>query len=141
MPCLALLLRLPAPPALSPTSSPPLPSLDGEWSGELIYPSGPPGVALAVSFEPFVIGKTTNGHGADNSGEFNVQSAQFTYSLTDDYIGIVTFLQTYKTRWSGQVWCFMGAVHKDTNRISGEWYDSPQDGRQRIGKFILECGR
>ena len=118
-----------------------LPSLEGEWSGDLVHPSGPPGVGLTVLFEPFIIGSTTNGRGFDRNGEFSIQSAQFTYSLTDDYIGIVTFLQTYKTRWSGQVWCFMGAVHKDTNRISGEWYDSPQDGRQRIGKFILERGR
>jgi len=95
-------------------------------------------VALAISFEPFVIGRTTNGHGTDNSGEFNVQSAQFTPLSTDDHIGVITFLQIYKNRWAGQVWCFMGAVYKNASRISGEWYDSPQDGRQRIGKFVLE---
>jgi hypothetical protein len=125
---------------LSPTSSFPPPSLEGEWSGELIS-SGGSGVALAISFEPFSIGKTTNGHGTDNNGEFNVQSAQFTPLSTDDYVGVVTFLQTYKNRWAGQVWCFMGAVRKDGSRITGEWYDSPQDGRQRIGKFVLERRR
>jgi len=114
-----------------------LPSLAGEWSGDLVYPSGPPGVGLTVSFEPFIIGSTTNGRGFDRNGEFSIQSAQFTYLSTADYVGIVTFLQTY-TRWPGQVWCFIGTVHKDNNRISGEWHDSPQDGRARTGKFSLE---
>jgi hypothetical protein len=115
----------------------PLPSLQGEWSGELVYPSGPPGVALAVSFEPFIIGSTTKGRGTDNSGEFSIHSAQFTQLSTDDYIGVVTFLQIY-AQWPGQVWCFMGAVHKDNNQISGEWHDSPQDGRGRTGQFSLQ---
>ena len=114
-----------------------LPSLEGEWSGDLVYPSGPPGVGLTVSFEPFIIGSTTNGRGFDKNGEFSIQSAQFTYLSTANYIGIVTFLQTY-AQWPGQVWCFIGTVHKDNNRISGEWHDSPQDGRARTGKFSLE---
>jgi hypothetical protein len=114
-----------------------LPSLEGEWSGELVYPSGPPGTGLTVSFEPFIIGSTTNGRGSDRNGEFSIQSAQFTSLSTGDYVGIVTFFQTYK-RWPGQVWCFIGSVHKDNKRISGEWHDSPQDGRARTGKFSLE---
>jgi hypothetical protein len=139
-PRLALLLRLAAPKTSSPTRSPPPPSLEGEWSGELIYPSGPPGVALTVSFEPFLTGRTTSGHGIDNNGEFNIQAAQFTYLSTNDYVGVITFFQTYKSRFSGQVWSFMGTVDKDTNRIFGEWHDSPQDGRKRTGKFILRRG-
>jgi hypothetical protein len=112
--------------------------LQGGWSGELIYPSGPPGVALSVSFEPFEIGRTTNGRALDNNGEFNTQSAQFTYLSTGDYVGMITFLQIYRSRYSGQVWFFVGTVRKDNNQIFGEWYDSPQDGRQRTGTFNLE---
>lgn len=105
--------------------------LQGTWSGELIHPSGPPGVALSVSFEPFEVGRTTNGRGLDNNGEFNTQSAQFTYLL-------ITFLQIYRSRYVGQVWYFVGTVRKATNQIFGEWYDSPQDGRQRTGTFNIE---
>jgi len=112
-------------------------SLQGKWSGDLIYPSGPPGVGLTVSFEPFIIGKTTNGSGLDSNGEFSIQSAQFTYLSTADYVGMVTFLQIY-SRWPGQLWYFVGTVRKDNNRIFGEWHDSPQDGRARTGKFNLE---
>ena len=112
--------------------------LQGTWSGELIYPSGPPGVALSVSFEPFEVGRTTNGRGLDNNGEFNTQSAQFTYLSTNDYVGMITFLQIYRSRYVGQVWYFVGTVRKATNQIFGEWYDSPQEGRQRTGTFNLE---
>jgi len=114
-----------------------LSSPQGQWVGDLVYPSGSPGVGLTVSFEPFVIGKTTNGSGLDNNGEFSIQSAQFTYLSTADYVGMVTFFQIY-SRWPGQLWYFVGTVRKDNHRIFGEWHDSPQDGRARTGKFNLE---
>jgi hypothetical protein len=85
------------------------------------------------------MGKSTNGRGVDNNGEFSAQSAQFTYLSTDDYVGVVTFSQIY-SKWPGRLWYFVGTVRKDNNHIFGEWHDSPQDGRQRTGTFKLERG-
>lgn len=115
-----------------------LSSLQGEWSGEFFYPSGSRRVGLTVSFEPFFIGRTTNGSGFDGrNGEFRIQSAHFSNIPTTDHVGIVTFLQTYP-KWPGRVWYYVGTVHKDNNRITGQWHDSPQDHRARIGSFSLE---
>jgi hypothetical protein len=111
--------------------------VQGKWFGELTYPSGPPGVSITVSFEPFTVGRSVNGHGLDNNGEFSAESAQFTYLSTADYVGMVTFLQMY-AKWPGKAWYFVGTVRKDNNQIFGEWHDSPQSGRGRTGKFNLE---
>jgi hypothetical protein len=79
---------------------------------------------------------SSEGSGTDQHGKFNIQSAQFTYVPTVDYVGTITFLQTYE-HWPGQVWYFVGTVRKDNNQIFGEWHDSPQDGRKRTGTFLL----
>jgi hypothetical protein len=137
--CLALLPRLAAPLTLPSTPPPPLSPLEGAWSGELVYRPGSPGVTLTVWFEPFIIGRATNGRGVDNNGEFSVQSAQFIYLSADDYVGIITFLKIYPKSPS-HLWYFVGTVRKDNNQIFGEWHDSLQDGRQRTGIFKLERG-
>jgi hypothetical protein len=134
-----LLPRLATPLTLPSTPPSLLSPLEGAWSGELVYSPGLPGVTLTVCFEPFIIGRTTNGRGIDNNGEFSVQSAQFTYLSTDDYIGVITFSQIY-SKWPSRLWYFVGAVRKDNNEIFGEWHDSPQDGRQRTGTFKLKRG-
>ena len=115
-----------------------LSSLQGKWCGEISLPSGPPGVILTVSFEPYIIGRTTRGRGLEKNVEFRAESAQFTYLSTADYVGMITFLQIFPKR-PGHAWYFVGTVRKDNNRIFGEWHDSPQNGRGSSGKFNLEC--
>lgn len=52
----------------------------------------------------------------------------------------VTFAQIYKSIWAGQVWAYRGKLSADGNTLSGEWFDSPADGRNRVGTWSVLRG-
>jgi hypothetical protein len=108
----------------------------GEWSGYFAYPDGSR-KDLSLKIDQTANNTVFIGTGNEPSGEFNVVAGQLTSAAGGN---TVTFAQIYKSIWAGQIWSFRGTLSPDGNTLSGEWYDSPADGRNRIGTWSVQRG-
>ncbi|KAH6857051.1 hypothetical protein B0I37DRAFT_443628 [Chaetomium sp. MPI-CAGE-AT-0009] len=108
----------------------------GEWTGYFAYPDGSR-KDLSLKIDQTANNTVFIGTGNEPSGEFNVVAGQVTSA---DGGSTVTFAQIYKSIWAGQIWSFRGTLSPDGNTLSGEWYDSPADGRNRIGTWNVQRG-
>lgn len=108
----------------------------GEWSGYFAYPDG------SRRDWSLKIDKTANntvfiGTGTESRGDFNVVAGQV---ISTGGGNAVTFAQSYASIWAGQIWTYRGTLSADGNTLSGEWYDSPADGRNRVGTWNVQRG-
>jgi len=112
-------------------------ALVGEWHGYFAYPDGP---KRDMSLN---IDKAANtvftGTGSEARGAFNIK-AGLCFSASEGSATIVTFAQEYQSMWPGQIWSHRGTLSADGNTLSGEWYDSPADGRNRVGTWSVTRG-
>ncbi|KAH6651310.1 hypothetical protein F5144DRAFT_598704 [Chaetomium tenue] len=106
----------------------------GEWSGYFTYPDGSK-KDFSINIDQSANNTVFIGTGNESRGDFNVVAGQLT---TNEGGTTITFAQIYKSIWAGQIWSFRGTLSHDGNILLGEWYDSPADGRDRIGTWKAE---
>ena len=112
-------------------------ALVGDWSGYFAYPDG------TKHDWSFKIDSTANnvvfiGSGKESRGDFSIVAGQVVSAGGGN--STITFAQTYTSIWAGQIWTYHGTLSTDGNRLSGEWYDSPADGRNRVGTWNVLRG-
>ncbi|EAQ93795.1 predicted protein [Chaetomium globosum CBS 148.51] len=108
--------------------------LIGRWSGSFSYPNDSE-KEITFTIEKSANGSLFIGTGHEPSGEFDIIAGQVIESEGQD---IVTFAQIYKSIWEGQIWSFRGVVGGNGGFITGQWFDSPADGRNRIGSWNVQ---
>lgn len=108
----------------------------GEWYGYFAYPDG------SKRDWNFKITETANntvfiGTGSESRGDFDLVAGQV---IPAESGSTITFAQTYKSIWAGQIWTYRGTLMADGNTMSGNWYDSAGAGRSRIGTWTVQRG-
>jgi len=107
--------------------------LGGTWSGYFAYPDG------TKRDWSFTVDKAQGdvfvGSGKESRGAFSLVAGQ---AIPAGQAVTVTFAQEYTEIWKGQIWTYRGTLSGDQNTITGTWYDSPADDRNRVGTFVVQ---
>jgi len=105
--------------------------IQSEWSGSVGYPDGSK-ISWRFNVDAVVNTVAFTADGTDDRGPF-----KFLAGLVTSVGGqtLVSATQHY-AQWQGQYWAFRGTLSSDGHTITGNWYDSPQDTRKRVGTFV-----